>query len=258
MKFHAPLFALASITCLHAAEIPKVFEGLMDQNLPVRGQIGVVMPPPEIDKYVAKVEVAARKDPKWFKEFSGSSKPGAPLPYDERLGLTKEEYEEYLRLWNQREFKSIEDVVLLLRNSAENTWTLSATGSGSVLTTLRYMAKEDLIRSPNGDLKRIKEIEADPSSILGAWTGHEWKFEEETGLGKVKENFAVGQFADKKFGLIVYRAQELSSEGTRLLDKSLVIRFPIGKGGQIKEPTAAPTTPKAPAKVPAKPTTKKK
>jgi len=258
MKFLASLFALASIACLHAAEVPKVFEGLMEQNIPVRGQIGVVMPPPEIDKYVAKVQTAARQDPKWFKEFSGQATPGAPLPFDKRLGLTKEEYDEYLKLWNKREFKAIEDVVLLLRNSAENTWTLSSTGTGSTLTTLRYMAKEDLVRSPNGELKRIKDIEAEPSSILGQWTGHEWKFEEETGLGKVKENFAVGQFADKKFGLIVYRAQELSSEGTRLLDKSLVIRFPLGKGGQAKEPTAAPAAPKAPAKAPAKPAPKKK
>ncbi|MEO5715250.1 MAG: hypothetical protein ABIT37_17355 [Luteolibacter sp.] len=258
MKFHAPLFALASIACLHAAEVPKVFEGLLDQSVPVRGQIGVVLPPPEIDKYVAKVEKAARADPKWFKEFSGQATPGAPLPYDARLGLTQEEYNEYLKLWNQRAFKGIEDVVLLLRNSAENTWTLSCTGTGSTLTTLRYVAKDDIFRSPNGELKRIKDIEADASSILGQWTGHEWKFEEETGLGKVKENFAVGQFADKKFGLIVYRAQELSSEGTRLLDKSLVIRFPLGKGGQAKDPTAAPTAPKAPAKQPAKPAAKKK
>jgi len=256
MKFHAPLFALASIACLHAAEVPKVFEGLLEQNAPVRGQIGVVLPPPEIDKYVAKVEKAARSDPKWFKEFSGQSTPGAPLPYDERLGLTKEEYDEYLKLWSQRAFKPIEDVMLLLRNSAENTWTLSSTGTGSTLTTLRYIAKEDVFRSPNGDLKRIKDIEAEPSSILGKWSGHEWKFEEETGLGKVKENFAVGRFADNKFGLIVYRAQELSSEGTRLLDKSLVIRFPLGKGGQAKDPTAAPA--KAPAKEPAKPAPKKK
>ncbi len=248
MKFHAPLFALASFTLLHAAEIPKVFEGLMEQNSPVRGQIGVVLPPPEIDKYVAKVETAARKDPKWFREFSGQAKPGAPLPYDERLGLTKEEYDEYLKLWSQRAFKGIEDVTLLLRTSAENTWTLSATGAGSTLTTLRYLAKEDIFRSPNGELKRIKDIEAEPSSILGQWSGFEWKFEEETGLGKVKENFALGRFADKKYGLIVYRAQELSSEGTRLLDKSLVIRFPLGKGGPAKEPAA----------VPAKPATKKK
>ncbi len=250
MKFLAPLVALVSITHLHAAETPKVFEGLLELNVPVRGQIGVVLPPQEIDKYVAKVEAAARKDPKWFREFSGQATPGAPLPYDERLGLTNEEYKAYLELWKKREFKSIEEIVLLLRQNADGSWTVSGTGGGSTLTTLRYQPKDDFFRSPNGELKRIKDITADASSILGEWSGREWKFEEETGLGKVKENLALGHFADNQFGILVYRAQELSTEGTRLLDKSLVIRFPLGKFGHAKEVTAAPA--KAPAKIPAK------
>lgn len=242
MKFHIPLVALSLVASLPAAEVPKIFSGLFEKDLPVKGQIGMVVPPPEIDKYVAKVEVAARKDPKWFREMSSQSKPGAPLPFDERLGLTKVEYDEYLALWNKREFKPMEEVMLLLRQTAGDTWSITSTGNASTLSTLRYTAKSDTFRSPNGDLARIEDIKADPSSILGEWTGFEWKFEEETGLGKTKENFALGRFADKKFGLIVYRAQELSTEGTRLLDKSLVVRFPLGK-----------PAPAAPKKKPAKP-----
>jgi hypothetical protein len=258
MKLHAPFVLLASVGFLHAAEVPKVFAGLLDQGTPVRAQIGVVLPPPEIDNYIKKVEAAARKDPKWFREYSGSSKQGLPLPFDERLGLTKEEYDEYLKLWNKREFKPVEEVVLLLRAGAGDTWTISSTGSASNLTTIRYSAKDDSFRSPNGDLKRIKDIEADATSVLGEWTGHEWKFEEETSLGKVKENLAIGRFADKKFGLIVYRAQEISSEGSKLLDKSLVIRFALGKAGVAKEPSK-PTAPGGAAPAPtAKPQPKKK
>ncbi|NJM39137.1 MAG: hypothetical protein HC845_15500 [Akkermansiaceae bacterium] len=78
-------------------------------------------------------------------------------------------------------------------------------------------------------MKRIEDIKADSNNILGEWSGKEWKFEEETGLGKMKENFAIGRLGDPNFGIIVYRAQELSSEGSRLLDKSLVVRFPLLK-----------------------------
>jgi hypothetical protein len=229
MNITASLVAISLTATLHAAELPKVFAGLFEKDVPVKAQIGMVMPPPEINKFITKVELAARKDPKWLREASAQVKPGTPLPYDERLGLTKPEYEEYLALWNKREFKPAEDVMLLLRQSANDTWTLTSTGSASTLSTLRYSSESDSFRSPNGQLKRIDDISADPSSILGAWTGKEWKFEEETGLGKTKENFAIGRFANNAFGLIVYRAQELSTEGTRLLDKSLVIRFPIGK-----------------------------
>ena len=240
MKFHAPLVAFSLVASLSAAEVPKVFAGLFEQDVPVKGQIGVMMPPPEIEKYVAKVEAAARKDPKWFREFSGQSKSGTPLPYDERLGLTKAEYDEYLALWEKREFKPKEQVMLLLRQSTGDTWSITCTGAASLFSTLRYNSKNDVFRSPNGEMKRIEDIKADSSSILGAWSGLEWKFEEETGLGKIKENFAIGRLADNNYGLIVYRAQELSTEGTRLLDKSLIVRFPLGKAAQAKESTTKP------------------
>ena len=55
----------------------------------------------------------------------------------------------------------------------------------------------------------------------------EWRFQEENLLGTTKENIALGHSADGKFGMLVYRAQELTDTGTRLLDKSLVIRFPV-------------------------------
>lgn len=238
MKLHLPLVAFSLVASLSAAEVPKIFAGLFEQDIPVKGQIGMVMPPKEIETYVAKVEKAARSDPKWFREFSSSAKPGLPLPYDKRLGLTETEYTEYLALWNKREFKPIEEVMLMLRQSTGETWSLTSTGAASTFSTLRYSAKTDAFRSPNGELKRIEDIKADASSILGEWSGMEWKFEEETGLGKTKENFALGRFADKKYGIIVYRAQELSTEGTRLLDKSLVVRFALGKAGQAKEKPA--------------------
>lgn len=242
MRFPAAFAAIALTASVSAADVPKVFSGLLEKDIPVRGQIGVVLPPPEIDKYVSKVEAASRENPKWFREYSASAKPGAPLPFDEKLGLSKTEYAEYLALWGKREFKPIEEVMLMLRQSAGDTWTITATGNASAFTTLRYDSKKDVFRSPNGALKRIDDIKAEATSILGAWTGKEWKFEEDTGLGKIKENFALGQMTGKGYGLIVYRAQEMSSEGTKLLDKSLVVRFVLGKGGHIKDlpPRALP------------------
>ena len=255
MKPIQTLIALALAVHASAAELPEAFKGLLEPNAPKRGQIGMVIPPREIDKFVAKVEAAARKDPKWFREFSSKSKPGIPLPFDERLGLTQQEYAEYLALWNKREFKAMGDVSIVLRPSSGNSWTIATTGEASAISTLRFMPKEDVFRSPNGDLKRIEDIKAEASSILGEWTGREWKLEEDTGLGKTKENIAVGRFTNKPFGLLVYRAQEVSTEGTRLLDRSLVIRFPI----KSPTPAATPAAEKSakPTSTEKKPETKK-
>lgn len=243
MKLHV-FSAVAALVLPATAQTPKIFSGLLSAEVPVRGQIGMVVPPQEIDKFMAKVETAARKNPEWFKKHSENAKPGIPLPYDPQLGLTKEEYEEYLKLWEKRDFKAVQDVVVMLRKSSGGDWTFTATGDAAVLTTLRFDPASGNFRSPNGEMKRLEDIKADETSVLGAWTGSEWKFEEETGIGKTKENLAIGKFADNKFGVIVYRAQEVSSSGARLLDKSLVIRFPLGKAGIYKAPARRATAPK--------------
>jgi hypothetical protein len=246
MNISVPLLALALISSAASAQVPKVFQGFFEKGVAVRGEIGMIEPPQEIDRYVAKVSDAARLDPKWFEEYSALAKPGAPLAYHEKLGLTQEEYADYLKLWGMREFKGVEDVLLLLRENAGGTWTLTSTGEASTLSTLRYHPATDVFTSPNGELGRIEDIDASADSILGAWKGPEWRFEEETALGRTKENFALGRLAGDKFGIVVYRFQEVSSEGTRLIDKSLVVRFALGKAGHLPERAQAPLVPGAP------------
>ena len=138
--------------------------------------------------------------------------------------MTKSEYDKYRALWDQREFKVIQPVGLRLEE-VDGQWKIRATGEAARLSLLRYLPKEDVIASPNGTLSRIEDIDAPAESILRAWKGHEWKFEEETGLSKVKENFAIGETADKKHVLIVYRLQDISTAGSVLFDRSMVVRF---------------------------------
>ncbi|MCF7674574.1 MAG: hypothetical protein K9M97_04465, partial [Akkermansiaceae bacterium] len=149
---------------------------------------------------------------------------------------TQEEYDDYRKLWAKREFKRKEEVLILLRKGAGGSWTITATGSAGCISTLRYNEATDSFNSPNGELKRIEDIKADADSILGGWVGKEWKFQEETTLGKSKENFAIGRLEGSGHGLLVYRFQEVSSEGTPVVDKSIVVRFATGKAGEIKLP----------------------
>lgn len=241
MKFQ-PLIPLASLLFLGSAvaEVPKAIAFLPEGEL-VKGATTVVVPPADLDKYVAMVEEAARKDPEWFAEHSKKAAPGVPLPYDPKLGLTEDQYKEYLELWSKREFKSMDPVILQLKKAADGRWNINAAvpGGGSTpMSTLKYDPEKDAFVSPNGTLARLEDVNADKNSILGEWSGHEWKFEEETSLGQTKENFAIGKTGDGKFGLLIYRMQEVSSEGTRLYDKSLVIRYPMGAAGIIKPPPA--------------------
>ena len=218
---------LLAVGGANAQTVPKVFKQYLLPDVLVKGAVIVVLPPRDIQKYIAKVEKAAETNEEWFREYSKNAKPGVPLPFHEKIGLTKEEYAAYLDLWNQREYKVIPNgkVAIRLEQPKAGEWMVRVTGEGSPIALLRYDEEKDQVKSPNGAMERIADIEADPMSILGAWTGQEWTFQEETSLGKTKENFAVGKLADGKTGLLVYRLQEVSSTGRLLYDKSLVVRF---------------------------------
>ncbi len=214
-----------------AQKAPSVLGAYLKPDAMVKGQVVVVVPPKEIGVYVDKVEDAAKKDTKWFKSYSKNAKPGVPLPYHEKLGLTKKEYDTYIKLWEERKVTPLPegDVVIRLEKTKRGDWMIRVTGKGSPISLLKYRAKDDTVKSLNGLLTRLKDIDADPASILGKWAGHEWKFEQEDGLGKTKENFAIGKLAGSSLGLLVYRLQSTSPAGRLIFDRSLVIRFPLAR-----------------------------
>jgi len=228
-KVIAPaIFALltlcSSVSASAQAKAPKPFSDYLTANKNYKGEIVVVIPPKEIQVYIDKVKEGAKKDPEWFKEYSVKAKPGVPLPFHEKLGLTKKEYKKYRELWDKREFKALQKVGLRLEAIGDK-WRVLVSGEGARISLLRFDAKKDVVVSPNGELKRIEDIDAAAETILGAWKGAEWKFEEETGLGKTKENLAIGKTADDKYGLLVYRLQDITTTNRTLHDKSMVIRF---------------------------------
>lgn len=211
-------------------KVPVVFSNYLKPDEMVRGQVVIVVPPGEIKEYVEKVELAAQRDPEWFKEYSRKAKPGVPLPFHEKLGLSKKEYSAYNELWDQRKVTPVKEgnVAIRLEQTKNEEWMVRVMGRrGARISLLKYRPEDDTFKSPNGEMKRLADIDADPRSILGKWTGHEWKFEEEDGLGKTKENFAIGKLEGTNYGLLVYRLQSTLPSGRPLPDSSIVIRFPL-------------------------------
>ena len=208
------------------ATAPKTFTNILEPNKLYDGERVVVTPPEEIQNYIKLVKEGAKNDPKWYEEYSKTAKPGVPLPFHKNLNLTTAQYQEYLDLWGKREFKVLEKVGVLLE-LRRGKWSFRLSGTGAMISLLRYDEKEDVFRSTNGVMKRIDDIDAGAETILGEWKGVEWRFEEETPLVKTKENLALGKAADGKFGFLVYRLQDVTANNTVLEDISRVIRFPL-------------------------------
>ena len=217
---------LSPMSVFGQAKAPKIFADILSANKLYEGQRVVVTPPDEIQKYIDKVKAGAKNDPVWYEDYSKNAKPGVPLPFHKNLNLSSEEYQEYLALWGKREFKVLEKVGVMLEQR-RGKWIFRLSGTGAMISLLRYDEKEDAFRSINGVMKRIENIDAAAETILGEWKGVEWRFEEETPLGKTKENLALGKSGDGKFGFLVYRLQDITANNTVLEDVSMVIRFSL-------------------------------
>ena len=229
MKFVFSVLSFALMAVGFSQEkAPKALADYLQPGISVKGDVVVVVPPDEIKTYIKKVDEARRADPEWFREHSKSAKPGIPLPFHEKLGLTKTEYAEYRKLWDQRKMEPVPRGQVILRlEEANGKWLIRASGPAWEFTTMRYDPKADTFTSINGAMKRIEDVKADKDSILGAWSGKEWKMENADGISITKENLAIGKLDDGSYGLLIYRLQEISPKGIRLDDKSLIVRFAI-------------------------------
>lgn len=197
----------------------------LDQN--TSAEIGFIAPPKEIDQYRKKIHAASQKDEKWFAEYVKKNKPGLPFSFDKKMGLTKEEHDEYLAIWAKRTFKVVAPVEIKLVQSKSGVYSIIGAGPAAKFTMMKYTPAKNTITSPKGTLSRLPDINADPLSIFGAWTGYEWKLEEKDDFATIKENFAIGALPDKQHGILIYRFQELSSFGP--FAESILIRFPLKK-----------------------------
>lgn len=205
---------------------PEILAEYLIPNEIAKGDVVTVIPPEEIQPYLEKVKEASEKNMEWFAEYSAKATPGIPLPYHENLGLSKEEYAKYLELWDERDFKVVQEVAVRLEKLGDQ-WMVRVGGVGAKISLLRYDPATGAFKSPNGTMERIEDIKADPASILRGWTGKEWKYEKKGALGVTKENFALGKTEDKKYGLLVYRLQDLGVNGRSLYDQSVLIRFTL-------------------------------
>ena len=215
---------------VQAGEMPEALAAHFEAEQPVKAEVFMVVPPQEFEKFVQKLSEAASKDPEWFYEHTQKTSSGSPIPeYDAKLGMSQEEYDYYVKLWDSREPKRLSQTVLMCTETADGKWKLNGAGEANGLSLLRYDSAANTFLSPNGSLESIADINAPKRSLLGAWKGKEWRYQSENSLTKMKENFALGTSEDGKYSLLVYRLQEVSSKGRPLFDKSLMIRFAAKK-----------------------------
>lgn len=133
-----------------------------------------VVYPPRAAELFKKMQASLARNPEWLSAAVKANKPGEPLPYDERLGLTPEEYQEFLALNRQGTLKEIlVHDVRVIRN-ADNTVSLDAGDGLLPLRALKFDLARNIISTPYGDLDTPRPVDHSAKGagdVFGPYTG---------------------------------------------------------------------------------------
>ena len=136
------------------------------------------------------------------KELVSQIVPGQPVPYDERLGWTKEDYAKYLECWKKKQIQEVAPVAMgIFPDGDQGIWNLATVVQQGPLpmSTLKYDSNTKSWISPNGALALKGDVSYDDMNVYGAWSGKEWTLEKKTILSTLTETVILGKTKDGKY-----------------------------------------------------------
>lgn len=123
-----------------------------------------------------KFQSAIQENQEWFVEHMKNITAGEPIPYDERLGLTKDEYTELQKFYANVEIVSTGegDIIIEVKN---DTIHFKSEGKLTHLDSLTIDLKNNIVifgryKMSFSDTLNIAD---DKNGLKSKWTGYEWK-----------------------------------------------------------------------------------
>lgn len=187
-----------------------------------RGSVSVdvmqVMPSPRTAELALKLQEAVKQNREWWLSHVAKAAPGQPVSWDEKLGLTREEYAEFLaESANVSLVKTGEGTIELLRSS-DGRITIRAAAPLADLDGIVIDTRADRVETPFGETTAKSEIKAsDEQKATGPWNGEQWELGiagAAAGTG-TQVRFALGRLVESGRGILYYHALEVTADGKR-------------------------------------------
>ena len=171
--------------------------------------------PPRANELGQRLQQAARANPDWWLEHVKKAKPGEPLPYDSRIGLTDSEYNEFLALSKKMTTQKKAESTLTVAAKDDDVYVFNGGHALPDFNGIEIDLTNDVVRTPFGVLTERSEINAPEDSALGAWIGTQWKLERpgSNGITGTIAKLAVGKLTQSGRCVIYYDVKHVSLDG---------------------------------------------
>lgn len=156
-----------------------------------------------------KLQAAAAANREWFLEQVKRAQPGKPLDYDPRLGLTKEEYAEYLQEADKRQLVSTGVIAKCTFRRDGDVVSLDIPGDKSPLHDLRLNVVSGVLSTSVGNMGTgIWSSSEDAKGALGAFDECKWRYEKTDAAMDNVRVMTLGIFRLKPSGRVLWRLQD--------------------------------------------------
>ena len=216
-RFWATKVAAASaVAVLASATVARTQPPLsVSALLPPDGVMFDVMEPSfpkRLEELAVILQGALAKDQAWAQSFISKAKPGEPLPYDTKLGLTKSEYEEFLTLSRSAGLAKVASSTLRVERNGDLAVLLFGTRLQG-MERIEIDLARDSVSTPAGVLANRQGIRASSDqAATGPWDGVQWTAnasgEDST---RPSVSLALGRLQMTGRGILYYRVRPAAS-----------------------------------------------
>jgi hypothetical protein len=182
-------------------------------------------PSPRMVELSQKLQAAVRQNAEWFQEQVRNARPGEPVPYDARLGLTQAEYEEFLRLASSMELRKVAEAPLVVRAEGSRLVFDGGTGMPDLTGVAIDLAADQLV-TPLATVAGSREVHSDDAqAAMGPWDGRTWDLEEISADAREGRlvSLSVGRLRESGRGVIYWQQRQV--QGGRQTTRMMRILF---------------------------------
>lgn len=193
-------YLLPALATALVATSPARADGPLDAYLPksgsISGHVVTFSVAPEDEAISRQFRHAVQDNMDWFKRAVQSNKPGQPLPYDRRMGITEAQYQQLLHM--KPDAHQGEALKLGVDRGADGAVSFKPQdAAGQVFGKVHFPSGEKVAETPFGQLSIFNAIhQTDAHAPIGVWNGAEWAQVEPKDADKPSAKIAFGKRAD--------------------------------------------------------------
>lgn len=174
LRNFAPLLSLSLLPLTAAEPLPPAGE--------YRADILEMAMPPEPQAVGLRMEAAMARDPEWLEGYLAEHKdlkPGEILPYHEKMGITKLEYQLFLDSKDKVSLQKTGEAMVIVKEGADGSVGISIKGAQLPVNVFSFsVVGKEMMCKFGATKKQVKIDQEDAKSPMGQWRGTQWVIEE--------------------------------------------------------------------------------